>query len=211
MSALPFGIVDLRNNWISNPTHYQPNIGLTKVFWNADITDIVKRYDNATEIGIRKEWLKSLAAEGSAHKLDIIKIEKFETDERTVPGTEVGNTSETGSMIRSEQGKLLYGVAHQMHRDIKEEGYVSHSYQYQDKTGQHESAYIDYISTPVNFQPTKSQSCLAQQNSFEGAHPPQNSMLLYLYLMMPHSYISRSQFLCCVFSLLAWLMITLWV
>lgn len=78
MLALPFGIVDLRNNWISNSTHYQPNIGLTKIFWNADISDILGRYQEAIDIGAQDEWLSGLEAEGQAHKLDVMEIEKFE-------------------------------------------------------------------------------------------------------------------------------------
>lgn len=78
MPALPFGIVDLRNNWISNPTHYQPNIGLTKIFWNADISDVLGRYQEAIDTGAQEEWLNGLEAEGLAHKLDVMRIERFE-------------------------------------------------------------------------------------------------------------------------------------
>lgn len=78
MPALPFGIVDLRNNWISNPTHYQPNIGLTKIFWNADISDVLGRYQEAIDVGAQEEWLSGLRAEGKAHKLDVMEIERFE-------------------------------------------------------------------------------------------------------------------------------------
>ncbi|KAL7276372.1 hypothetical protein RUND412_000639 [Rhizina undulata] len=78
LSALPFGIVDVRNNWISNPPHYQPNIGLTKIFWNADIKDIIQRYEHAKEMGAEEEWLKGLESEGLAHKLDVLRIERFE-------------------------------------------------------------------------------------------------------------------------------------
>lgn len=78
LPALLFGIVDLRNNWISNPTHYQPNIGLTKIFWNADISDVLGRYQEAIDVGAQEEWLSGLEAEGQAHKLDVMEIERFE-------------------------------------------------------------------------------------------------------------------------------------
>ncbi|KAH8145105.1 uncharacterized protein LAJ45_10885 [Morchella importuna] len=112
LTPLPFGIVDLRNNWISNSTHYQPNIGLTRIFWNADIQDMLERYQEAKDMRAQEEWLKGLKAEGMAHKLDIIRIERFEnmqingSDSRSAyaggsyPG---GNSAELGLL----QGEFL--------------------------------------------------------------------------------------------------------
>lgn len=108
MPALPFGIVDLRNNWISNPTHYQPNIGLTKIFWNTDISDVLRRYQEAIDIGAQEEWLNGLEAEGLAHKLDVMRIERFER--RMVssqgPGSDCATEVSYGKGLHSRERQL---------------------------------------------------------------------------------------------------------
>lgn len=112
MPALPFGIVDLRNNWISNPTHYQPNIGLTKIFWNADISDILERYREAMRSGAQEEWLNGLEAEGLSHKLDVIRIERFERLKASARGSGSDDLSGVGygreSQSRERKPELLH-------------------------------------------------------------------------------------------------------
>lgn len=107
LTPLPFGIVDLRNNWISNSTHYQPNIGLTRIFWNADIQDILERYQEAKDMKAQEEWLKGLEAEGMAHKLDIIRIERFENMKINGPDSRSACAGGNGAELGLLQGDLL--------------------------------------------------------------------------------------------------------
>ncbi|KAI5850419.1 hypothetical protein DFP73DRAFT_472728 [Morchella snyderi] len=104
LTSLPFGIIDLRNNWISNSTHYQPDIGLTRIFWNADIQDILERYQEARDMKAQEEWLKGLEAEGMAHKLDIIRIERFEN--MKINGSDSRSAREDGSYPGEDGAEL---------------------------------------------------------------------------------------------------------
>lgn len=36
-NTVPFGMIDHNDNWVPNPADYKPRIGLTKIFWIADI------------------------------------------------------------------------------------------------------------------------------------------------------------------------------
>lgn len=165
MPALPFGIVDLRNNWISNPTHYQPNIGLTKIFWNADISDILERYREAMRNGAQEEWLNGLEAEGLSHKLDVMRIERFERLKVIARGTGSDDLSGVGygreSRSRERQPELLHEDYLQTQTHVK-------CPDQRRKIGQHGSA------SGVSNQSINSQPQAAQHHTPNG---PKNGML----------------------------------
>jgi hypothetical protein len=78
LHGLPFGMVDVQDNWIPDPTSYQPNIGITRIFWNKDLESIKERYQEAKEMLAADEWLKGLESERDSYLQDIERIERFE-------------------------------------------------------------------------------------------------------------------------------------
>ena len=76
--ALPFGMVDAQDNWIPNPIDYQPNIGITKIYWNGDLVSIKERYREAKEMLAADEWLKGLESERDSQLQDVQRLERFE-------------------------------------------------------------------------------------------------------------------------------------
>jgi hypothetical protein len=76
--ALPFGMVDVKDNWIPSPISYQPNIGITKIYWNKYLDSIRDRYQEAKEMLAADEWLKGLESERDSQMQDIERIERFE-------------------------------------------------------------------------------------------------------------------------------------
>lgn len=53
--------------------------GLTKVYWNADLKSIKERFAEAKAMNAEEEWLKGLESEGIENKLDVIRMESFES------------------------------------------------------------------------------------------------------------------------------------
>ncbi|KAI5804945.1 hypothetical protein EDC01DRAFT_641443 [Geopyxis carbonaria] len=78
LSALPFGVVDDSDCWVSSTPNFQPTVGAWKIYWNRDIENIVERYTEVKEMLAEEEWLKGLDSERDAHMQDIQRIEKFE-------------------------------------------------------------------------------------------------------------------------------------
>jgi len=66
-----------------------PGGGLTKVYWNADLKSIKERYEEAKAMNAEEEWLKGLESEGIEHKIDIIRMETFES--RRAKGKPIAN------------------------------------------------------------------------------------------------------------------------
>lgn len=68
-------------------------LGLTKVYWNADLKSIKERYEEARAMNAEEEWLKGLESEGIANKIDIIRMETFES--RRAKGKQIANFPKT--------------------------------------------------------------------------------------------------------------------
>jgi hypothetical protein len=71
-------MVDVQDNWIPDPSSYQPNIGITRIYWNKDLESIKERYQEAKEMLAADEWLKGLESEHNSYLQDIERIERFE-------------------------------------------------------------------------------------------------------------------------------------
>lgn len=183
MPVLPFGIVDLRNNWISNPTHYQPNIGLTKVFWNADIGDILERYQEATEMRAQEKWLKDLEEKGLAHNHDVTRIEKFEklkTSGNIVLGVGLEGTPEIVE-IESQSRQQQHGLPQKTHGDyIKERGPIKHPHQHHSNSINDTAGYPQTMSSQPRLD--------VHRQSFDGPRMSRNSMidLLFSFHFIPY-------------------------
>ena len=76
--ALSFGMVDAQDNWIPSPIDYQPNIGMTKIYWNEDLVSVKERYREAKEMLAADEWLKGLESERDSQLQDVQRLERFE-------------------------------------------------------------------------------------------------------------------------------------
>ncbi|KAA8908644.1 hypothetical protein FN846DRAFT_1020938 [Sphaerosporella brunnea] len=97
LNGLPFGMVDVQDNWIPDPTSYQPNIGITRIYWNKDVESIKERYQEAKEMLAADEWLKGLESERDSYLQDIERIERFE--QTRLP--EVSSASELRKYLRA--------------------------------------------------------------------------------------------------------------
>ncbi|RPB24720.1 hypothetical protein L211DRAFT_848553 [Terfezia boudieri ATCC MYA-4762] len=93
LTALPFGFIDASGQWVPNAMVQCPGGGLTKVYWNADLKSIKERYDEAKAMNAEEEWLKGLESEGIEHKIDIIRMETFES--RRAKGKSIANFPKT--------------------------------------------------------------------------------------------------------------------
>lgn len=76
--GLPFGMVDMKNNWVPEPSSYQADIGITKIYWNKDLESIKHRYQEAKDMLASDEWLKGLESERNSYMQDIERMERFE-------------------------------------------------------------------------------------------------------------------------------------
>jgi hypothetical protein len=76
-------MVDVKDNWIPSPISYQPNIGITKIYWNKDLDSMRDRYQEAKEMLAADEWLKGLESERDSQMQDIERIERFEKTRST--------------------------------------------------------------------------------------------------------------------------------
>ena len=79
ITALPYGFIDASGQWFQNAQNQRPAAGLTKVYWNADIKSIRERYEDAKAMNAAEEWLKGLEGEGIENKVDVIRMESFES------------------------------------------------------------------------------------------------------------------------------------
>ncbi|KAF8426250.1 hypothetical protein EV426DRAFT_20841 [Tirmania nivea] len=92
LTALPFGFIDALGQWVPNGMGQRPG-GLTKVYWNADLESIKERYEEAKAMNAEEEWLKGLESEGVENKIDIIRMESFES--RRAKGKPIANFTKT--------------------------------------------------------------------------------------------------------------------
>ncbi|KAI5846155.1 hypothetical protein BZA05DRAFT_407092 [Tricharina praecox] len=107
--GLPFGMVDMKNNWVPEPSSYQADIGITKIYWNKDLESIKHRYQEVEEMLASDEWLKGLESKRNFYMQDIERMERFEKTRPADLSTASGlwkslraeNTSNTG-IIESE-------------------------------------------------------------------------------------------------------------
>lgn len=75
---MPFGMVDMQDNWVPNPQGYKPNIGLAKIFWNPELEHIKIRYNEAKDMLAEDEWLKGIESERDYQTQEFDRITKFE-------------------------------------------------------------------------------------------------------------------------------------
>lgn len=102
--GLPFGMVDMKNNWVPEPSSYQADIGITKIYWNKDLESIKHRYQEVEEMLASDEWLKGLESKRNFYMQDIERMERFEKTRPADLSTASGlwkslraeNTSNTG-------------------------------------------------------------------------------------------------------------------
>lgn len=79
LTALPFGFIDASGQWVHNALSQRSTEGLTKVYWNKDLKSIRERYEEAKAMNAEEEWLKGLETEGIGNKVDVIRMESFES------------------------------------------------------------------------------------------------------------------------------------
>lgn len=78
LTALPYGFVDASGKWVTSAMSPLPE-SLTRVFLNLDLKSITERYEEARAMNAEEEWLKGLESEGSKNKVDVIRMEGFES------------------------------------------------------------------------------------------------------------------------------------
>ena len=76
-----------------NTMGQRPGVGLTKVYWNADLKSIKERYEEAKAMNAEEEWLKGLESEGIENRVDISRMETFES--RRAKGKPITNFTKT--------------------------------------------------------------------------------------------------------------------
>lgn len=72
-------MLDTSDEWVPNIHSSRPITGFTKLYWNADIESIRERYDEAKAMCAQEEWLKGLESEGQTNKVDVARMESFES------------------------------------------------------------------------------------------------------------------------------------
>ncbi|KAI5816622.1 hypothetical protein BZA77DRAFT_58241 [Pyronema omphalodes] len=78
LDSMLFGMVDVKDNWVTNPCNYRPNIGLTRLYWINDLESTREEYEQAKEMSAADEWLKGLDKERNLQLQEIERIEKWE-------------------------------------------------------------------------------------------------------------------------------------
>lgn len=78
LTALPFGFVDASGKWASSAVGPRPE-SLMRVFLNLDLKSITERWEEARAMNAEEEWLKGLESEGSKNKVDVFRMESFES------------------------------------------------------------------------------------------------------------------------------------
>jgi len=96
--GLAFGMVDMKYNWIPEPSSYQENIGITKIYWNKDLETIRHRYQEVKEMLASEEWLKGLESKRNSFMQDIERMEKFEA----MRSAALGTVSDLWKSLRAE-------------------------------------------------------------------------------------------------------------
>lgn len=81
-TAIPFGMIDDTERWIPNPAAYQPNIGLTRIYWKDDITKAMAEFEEAKLQSREELWVKNREDELEYILRGIHKLESFEADVR---------------------------------------------------------------------------------------------------------------------------------
>lgn len=81
-TAIPFGMIDDSEQWIPNPSAYQPNIGLTRIYWKEDIVKALDEFEQAKLHSREEFWVKDREEELEFILRGIHKLESFEADVR---------------------------------------------------------------------------------------------------------------------------------